>query len=140
MTADLKDRATYAFWWSENIRFSDTDMVGHVNNVAFAALLESGRTAYSHESRFARGPANTQVVMARNEIDYLRELHWPGTVDIGSRVTAVGNRSYRIASGVFLGDACICTGVAVLVMIDRTTRRAVALPPEYRRFLESECL
>ena len=139
MTADLADRARYGYWWRENIRFSDTDLVGHVNNVAYAALLESGRTAFTHETRFPRSPANAQVVMARIEIDYRRELHWPATVDIGSRITAIGNRSYRIGSGIFLGERCICTGLAVLVMIDRTTRRAVDLPDEYRAYLEQAC-
>ena len=34
---DLTSRATYAYWYQEKLRFSDTDMIGHVNNVAFAA-------------------------------------------------------------------------------------------------------
>ena len=44
---DLTNRASFAYWHREKLRFSDTDMIGHVNNVAFAALFESGRVAFT---------------------------------------------------------------------------------------------
>jgi acyl-CoA thioester hydrolase len=133
---DLASRAAYSYFEVEKIRFSDTDMIGHVNNVAFAALLESGRTAFAHELLFPHMKRGTQVVMARVEIDYRRELHWPGAVDIGSRIVAVGRSSYAIGQGIFRGDVCITTGRTTLVMIDRETRKPMALPAGYREVLE----
>lgn len=137
MDASLADRASYTSMEAEKIRFSDTDMIGHVNNVAFAALLESGRTAFSHAHLFPHMPAGLLVVMARIEIDYRRELHWPATVDVGSRLLAIGRTSFVIGQGIFSGDVCITTGRTTLVMIDRRARTPCPLPDSYRAVLES---
>jgi acyl-CoA thioester hydrolase len=136
---DATMRSSFRSFEAEKLRFSDTDMIGHVNNVAFAALLESGRTAFGHACLFPHMPRGVQVVMARVEIDYRRELHWPAVVDVGTRLVAVGRSSYVMAQGVFLADACVATGRTTLVMIDRQTRRSSALPDTYRAVLESLC-
>ena len=133
---DLTTRGLYSYFETEKIRFSDTDMIGHVNNVAFAALLESGRTAFAHAHLFPHMPAGFVVVMARIEIDYRRELHWPGTVDVASRLVAISRSSYAIGQGIFRGDICITTGLTTLVMIDRQTRKSTPLPEEYRAVLQ----
>jgi len=132
---DLTLRTTYQFFAGEKLRFSDTDMIGHVNNVAFAALLESGRTAFAHAHLFPHMPAGMVVVMARIVIDYRRELHWPAAVDVGSVLSRIGTRSYEIGQGIFLDDTCVTTGRTTLVMIDKVTRKPVALPEDYRRVL-----
>jgi acyl-CoA thioester hydrolase len=133
---DLTQRANFRYFETEKIRFSDTDMIGHVNNVAFAALLESGRTAYGHAHLFPHMPAGFVAVMARIEIDYRRELHWPGTVDIGSRLVGIGNSSYVIGQGIFRGETCVTTGKTTIVLINRETRKSVKLPDAYRAVLE----
>lgn len=133
----LADRAAFSFFKTETLRFSDTDMVGHVNNVAFAALFETGRTYYTHEARFPMHPADMQPVLARIEIDYRAELHWPGSVDVGTALISLGNSSFVLGSGIFLGERCVATARAVLVLIDRATRRPAAIPPGYRSALEA---
>ena len=133
---DLTQRGTFTTVEPEKIRFSDTDMIGHVNNVAFAALLESGRTAFGQQNLFPHMPRGVLVVMARVEIDYRRELHWPSRVDVGTRIVAIGRSSYVMGQGIFLQDQCVTTGRTTLVMIDRETRRATPLPDEYRGVLQ----
>ena len=132
---DLTARGTFEVFQAENVRFSDTDMIGHVNNVAFAALLESGRTSFGHANLFRPVRQGKLVVMARVEIDYRRELHWPGRVEIGTRIVAIGRSSYAMGQGIFIGDACFATGRTTLVMIDRETRRSTPLPDEFRDML-----
>lgn len=134
-TIDLTQRASFAFFEAEKIRFSDTDMIGHVNNVAYAALLESGRTAFSQNHLFAHIPEGLLIVMARVEIDYRRELHWPAVVDIGTRIVGVGGSSYVMGQGVFHGERCVASGRTTLVMIDRATRRSAKMPNSYRTLL-----
>ena len=133
---DLAKRETFRTFEPEKIRFSDTDMIGHVNNVAFAALLESGRTAFGQTNLFPHMPEGMLVVMARVEIDYRRELHWPLTVDVGTRIISVGRASYVMGQGIFRGDTCATTGRTTLVMISRETRRSAPMPDGYRAVLE----
>ena len=129
---DLTDRASFAYWYQEKLRFSDTDMIGHVNNVAFAALFESGRVNFTRNGVIENMPPEVLVVMRRLEVDYRAELHWPAQVDIGSRLLRIGRTSFAVGSGLFDGDRCAATSVTTLVVIDRETRRAVPIPEVVR--------
>jgi acyl-CoA thioester hydrolase len=129
---DLADRATYRYWYQEKVRFSDTDMIGHVNNVAFVALIESGRVNFTRSGVIEGMPPDILVVMRRIELDYRAELHWPAEVDIGSRLLRLGRTSFAIGSGVFDGERCVATSVTTLVVIDRNTRRPAPIPDVVR--------
>ncbi len=134
---DLTDRASFAYWYQEKLRFSDTDMIGHVNNVAFAALFESGRVNFTRSGVVENLPHDVLVVMRRLEIDYRAELHWPAAVDIGSRLLRIGRSSFTLGSGLFDGARCAATSVTTLVMIARETRRAALIPGVVRAGMET---
>jgi acyl-CoA thioester hydrolase len=133
---ELTDKRSFPFWYEEKLRFSDIDMLGHVNNVAYAALIESGLIAYIREGLGAPLPPGALVVMVRIEIDYRAELHYPATVHIGSRLMRIGRTSLVIGCSVFRGDLCAATSVTTLVLIDSKTRRPMLIPEEARAALE----
>jgi len=134
---DLTDRAVYQHWHQEKLRFSDTDMIGHINNVAFAAVIESGRVAFTHGGAISDLPKGMLLVMRRIELDYRAELHWPGEVDVGSRLLRIGQSSLAIGNGLFNGDLCAATSVTILVAIDRMTRRPTPIPDQTRANLQT---
>ncbi len=127
-TPDLASRATYSWWYQEKLRFSDTDMIGHINNVAFAALMESGRVNFTRSGVIENMPDDVLTVMRRIELDYRAELHWPGEVDIGAVLLRIGRSSFTLGNGLFHGKLCAATSVTTLVMIGRHTRRAEPIP------------
>ena len=112
------------------IRFGDIDAQGHVNNAVFATYFESGRVALFRDPDLGIGVENATYVLVRQEIDFLRELHWPGDVVVGTALPNVGRSSFTMVQGVFSGDACAAAGRATLVMMDTTTRRSRPLTPE----------
>ncbi|WP_284943950.1 acyl-CoA thioesterase [Acidisoma cladoniae] len=129
---DLALRAAYRVWGQETVRYSDTDAMGHVNNVAYAAFLETGRTTLVRACGLPVGHSATSVVLARVEIDYLLEVYWPATLDIGIAVTGLGRSSITMVQGLFLGDLCVARGREVLVLMDTQTRRSTPLPDDVR--------
>jgi acyl-CoA thioester hydrolase len=133
---DLTKRATFQYWYQEKLRFSDTDMIGHVNNVAFAALFESGRVNFTRSGPIEQLPADVLMVMRHIEIDYRAELHWPAEVDIGSCLLQIGRTSARIGSGLFHGPICAATSITTLVLIGRHTRKATPIPDNVRAIME----
>jgi acyl-CoA thioester hydrolase len=134
--AALTSREEFSFWYEEKLRFSDIDMLGHVNNVAYAALIETGRIAFMRDGLRAPLPPGALMVMVRIEIDYRAELHYPATVQIGSRLMRVGRTSVVIGSSVFRDELCAATSVTTLVLIDRGSRRPVPIPEDARAGLE----
>ncbi len=119
--ADYPHRAT------DIIRFADLDAQGHVNNAVFATYFETGRVAMFREPDLGIGVPNATFVLVRQEIDYLRELRWPGDVTIGTALVEMGRTSFTVAQTIFNGDICAAAGRATLVMMDTATRKATPL-------------
>lgn len=140
---DLTRRATYGLFTPVTIRFSDTDMLGHVNNVATAAYFEAGRCELFYRlmadgGLTERGKAATiDFVLARAAIDFRKEFFYPGTVEVGSRFTRLGNRSITSGYGVFIGETCHATAECVNVFFDLESRTSVAPPPKVRAIIEA---
>lgn len=112
------------------VRFGDLDPQGHVNNAVFATYFESGRVALFRDPDLGIGVDNATYVLVRQEIDFLRELHWPADVVIGTGLAARGRSSFTLAQAVFAGENCAAAARATMVMLDATTRRPRPLPPE----------
>ncbi len=129
---EMTKRTFFSYFHKEQVRFSDTDMLGHVNNGAYGAMTESGRVGYLRKII-----PGLLVVMARIEIDYRAELHYPADIDVGCAVLRVGRSSVVMGNGVFHGDLCGATAVTTLVLIDKETRRSKPIPDEARARLEA---
>jgi acyl-CoA thioester hydrolase len=136
----LTRRASYSFWTKEKIRYADTDRQGHVNNAVFATFCESGRVALFYEAGESLAPPGCEFVIARLELDFRAELRWPGQAEIGTAVMDVGRSSFRLAQGIFSGDACAATAETVIVLLDSGTRRASPLPETTRAGLLAHSL
>lgn len=119
------------------VRLRDVDHQGHVNNAVFATYFESGRVGLIYDQENGLQVPGATSVVARLEIDFLGELKWPGTVEIGTAVEEIGRSSYRFAHALFCKDVCVATGRTTMVLIDRDTRRARPLPPQMIERLRS---
>lgn len=137
-TTDLTSKSTFSHWSEVSIRYSDQDPMGHVNNVAIAQYVEVGRVHYIQRFLDLIGPTSLDFILARVVIDYKNEFMFPGTVEIGGRLTRLGNKSLTTGFGLFLGDMCVATSESVNVFFDMTTRTSAAPPPEVRAALEQE--
>lgn len=142
---DLTRRATFGLFTPVTIRFSDTDMLGHINNVAIAAYFEAARCDLFYRLMQEGGVAgrgsgseNIDFVLARVAIDFKREFFYPGTVDVGSRFTRIGNRSVTTGYGLFIGDTCHATAEAVNVFFDLDSRTPVPPPTAVRKLIEAD--
>jgi acyl-CoA thioester hydrolase len=120
--------ADFAHRTSDSIRFGDLDSQGHVNNSVIATYFESGRVAITREQGFMVPDAGFSL--ARLTIDFLRELNWPGRVEIGTRVKRLGRTSLVFDQAVFLGETCVAVAEATMVLVDRATRRPRPFPDD----------
>ena len=98
--ADYPHRAT------DTIRFADLDPQGHVNNAVFATYFETGRVAMFRNPDLGIGVPDGTFILVRAEIDFMRELRWPGTVEIGTALAEFGRTSFKVAQVIFNEDAC----------------------------------
>jgi acyl-CoA thioester hydrolase len=118
------------------IRFGDLDPQGHVNNTVFATFFETGRVMLLREPGNELAAPGATTVLARLDINFLKEMHWPGTVEIGTATTRIGRSSYTFLQAIFHEGECAATADATMVMIDAQTRRARPLPGQVIERLE----
>lgn len=71
-------------------------------------------------------------VLASLLINYHKEFRYPGTVDVGARLSNLGNKSIKSIYGIFLGQDCVATGESINVFFDMESRRSVAPPDDVR--------
>ncbi len=135
---DLTQRATFKSWLRMPLRYQDLDPLGHVNNAGLPMFFEQARCDIFQELLKTPGRQHLDTVLARITMDYLKEIHYPGHVEIGTLCSRIGNKSLTLAHGVFWRDSgtCLGTGEAVLVIFDLRTRSSVAIPPDVRAGLE----
>ena len=132
----LDQRASFRFWSDDKIRFGDLDPLGHVNNAAYSTFSESGRVAFVDALGWPALSAETMWVLARLTIEFRAPLRFPGRVEVGTRPARIGRSSVVFTQGMFAGEVCAATAVAVAVLADRGTERSTPLPDELRRRLE----
>lgn len=137
-TNPLRTRAHYNHWTTVTIRYCDQDPVGHINNAAFAAFFEQARVALVYPLLKRYGGPNFELVIARLVIDYLKELHFPGSVEIGTRIGRVGTKSFVLQHAVFQAgeELCAATAECTMVYFDISRRQSTLPPPEVRKALE----
>ncbi|MDZ3832392.1 MAG: acyl-CoA thioesterase [Sphingopyxis sp.] len=123
------DAASYPVCESFQTRFQDMDINGHLNNVAFAALFESGRVLMNRRIRpFDDRPANERTMVAAVEINYLAEGNFPDPVEIATGIGRVGTSSWSIVQAMFQNGRAIATCDTVVVC--RTDDQAKPLRAE----------
>ena len=126
-------RSSYKKWSKEILRYSDLDPVGHVNNNAYGQLVENARTLLFDDAQKISGLNNKELqtkdwVIRRLEFDFLKELRYPGEVDVGIAVTRFGNSSMIVHHGVFSKDYCAATAMGVSVYFDLSKRASTIIP------------
>jgi len=125
----------FPFRTYDKLRYADTDRQGHVNNAVFSTFLETGRVELIYDSEAPLVTPDTSFVIVNINIQLRAEIHWPGTVDIGSAVTRVGNSSIQLYQGIFQNGVCCATAESVIVCIDNNTQKPITLPDTSRQNL-----
>ena len=136
--ADLTDAGTFRHWTPVSLRFSDQDSMGHINNVAYAAYVEQARVAFIDTFLRNRGDSGLDYILASVNIDYRREMHFPGTVDIGARLIRIGTKSITTGYGLFKDSENVATAGSVNVFFDNKSTIPIPIPEDLRRGLEDE--
>ncbi len=127
MTHTLPTLADFPIHSQDKLRYSDTDRQGHVNNAVFATLLETGRVEFLYAKEGVLHEPGCSFVIASLQLDFLNEVHWPGAVDIGTRVAKIGRSSVTLDQALFQDGKCVASSKTVIVHVDATTRKSAPL-------------
>ena len=103
-------------------------MLGHVNHARALALLEDARLA------IAQGPPGGGMILARLEVDYLRQLYYRVSepLCVFSWVVRLGTKSLTLRQELVQDDQVAIRADCVMVMFDYDTDASRALTEDER--------
>ncbi|MFM9939224.1 MAG: acyl-CoA thioesterase [Hyphomicrobiaceae bacterium] len=135
-TTTLPRLEEFPFAVTQTLRFTDTDRHGHITNAVLAALCQTGRVAFLEDPAHPLAPPDTQFILARLEMDFRHELHWPGTVEIATRIGQIGRSSLTLVQALFHQQRCIAAAQSVVVLTSQSTRRPIPIPDDLKLNLQ----
>jgi acyl-CoA thioester hydrolase len=125
----------YLFHTPLTTRWSDNDVYGHINNVAYYSYFDTAANLYLIEVG-GLDIINSSVIglVVESHCEFHAALAYPTPLVAGLRVDRLGNRAVTYGIAIFAEgeDQAAAHGHVVHVFVDRTTRKPVAIPPSLR--------
>src|SRR5205807_1952146 len=116
------------------IRFSDLDLLGHVNHLAFLEILEQARVSYYHEVMGMPSVQEIAFVLAELRVRYVNQALFGQTLRVHFRVAWLKRSSSGFAYEIRDPEsgALLTEGDGVQVYMDLHGNRAQPLPEDFR--------
>ena len=116
----------------ETVRFNDCDPMGHLNNAIFSTYLEQARLAYFGDAE--RMP-QSDIILARTEIDFRAPVSLGETVEIEVWPTRIGTKSFELSYELQAGGRLVAEAKSVLVGYDYERETSTEIPERWKRRL-----
>jgi acyl-CoA thioester hydrolase len=117
------------------VRYIETDQMGHVHHANYVAWFELARTRFCAEAGtpYPRIEAmGYLLVVTAVEVKYRRPAHYGDVVTIVVRIAELASRRMRFAYEVRRGGELLATGATEHVWVERASRRPVRMPEALR--------
>jgi acyl-CoA thioester hydrolase len=91
----------------------------HLNNGATGRYFEEGRATFNMQvfgvECMIDPPPGRQILFANVTVDFVRQAHYPGSVEVATGCSRVGNSSYVLSQAAFQNGECFALAEAVMV-------------------------
>ena len=130
--------------FTARIDWSDLDLLGHVNNIAFSRFFQAARVEYCGHIGMEVCPGmTTGPILAASRVQFIAQLFFPGNVRILTRIRKAGGTSIVLEHALFDDNGALCAfSEDVVVRYDFTAKSKIPLGDEVREKIaayESAC-
>lgn len=133
---------SFKFETTVDVRYTDIDTYGHVNNAVYATFLEEARVDYlthvvgGEHADITGSDDGLGIVLATLELDFQASLGPSDSVTVAVRVPRLGESSFPIEYEVREGETVLATGETTVVVFDRESRESRPIPDSWRENIE----
>lgn len=135
-----RGRDSYRWYLTIATRWADNDAYGHANNTVFYQWFDTAVNQWLIEAGLLDIEHGDPIgLVVETGCSYFAPLSFPGDVEVGIALDRFGSSSVTFRIGVFAAGAAepSAQGHFTHVYVGRDSRRAVPLPDEWRRRLET---
>lgn len=118
------------------LRFSDLDAYGHVNNAVFFTYLETARVKLLQDKFLDYLNSELLMLVVKAECTYLKPIELADRVVVSMRVDRVGRSSFDLDYRVHNSKSVtFAEAKTVMVCFDQRRGKPVAVPEEFKTAL-----
>ncbi|MCC7130304.1 MAG: acyl-CoA thioesterase [Anaerolineae bacterium] len=127
----------FRFFHPIEVRYSDLDPQGHVNNARYLSYFEQARVEYFRQLNLWNSGSfmDFGIILAEARLTFLAPVTYGMSLRAGTRVSRLGGKSlamdYCLENS--LSAETLCTGSAVLVAYDYRSRATIPIPDPWRQ-------
>ncbi|MBI4057333.1 MAG: acyl-CoA thioesterase [Elusimicrobia bacterium] len=120
------------------VRFRDTDAMGHVNNAVFLSLLELARVEYWATVTGSRDYTSMQFILVRVEIDFRSPIKLGDDICVYIRTSKMGRSSWEFDYKIMdrHGDRLVAEAKTVQCCFDYQRNKVQRMTDEFRKKME----
>lgn len=123
------------------VHWGEMDAFQHVNNVAYARWIETGRIAYFGRIGFLDRMKAEGIgpILARLTLEYRRPVTFPDTVRVDVTATKIGRSSFTLAYRIWSTalQAEVVTAEDVIVVMDYRAARTAPVDDALRKAISA---
>ena len=123
------------------IRWGDMDVMGHVNNTVYFRYFEQARISWFDQIGAAPDPAGEGPVIVNARCSFLKQLKYPGDIEVTTLVGPAGRSSFETFHAIRLVGAdgvagpVHAEGGAKIVWVNFPAEKSTPLPDQIRALL-----
>ncbi|ALO40741.1 acyl-CoA thioesterase [Pseudoalteromonas phenolica] len=116
-------------------RFSETDVLGHINNTALPVWFEAARVPIFKIFTPDLDPKQWKLIVAKVEVTFKGELFYGQEVEVKTAIERIGSSSFVILQQAWQHGACCAEGKTVMVRYDFANKSSQPLSEEEKQQL-----
>jgi acyl-CoA thioester hydrolase len=118
------------------IRFSDIDSMGHVNNAVYLSYFEYTRVYYFKAllSKAWDWESNG-IILAHTEVSFLSPLLLNDKANVEMRIGHIGTKSFTLHYIIRVKNEIITKGASTLVCYNSTIKESITIPLKMKEAL-----
>lgn len=122
------------------IRFSDVDVLGHVNNTVYLAFYDTGKAHFFTDLLGERiNWRHVETVIANVDCAFIAPIFFGEEIEVMTRVKSISEKSFRLLQIIATRDGKVKSACeTVMVAFDADTNEALPLPERWRLALEAD--
>jgi acyl-CoA thioester hydrolase len=119
------------------VRFSDLDVLGHVNNTIYFSYFEMTRVHYFRELLGIDWDWQSfGIILVKNEIEYKRSVLLNDRPIIKMITEQIGDKSFVLRYELIVNNVLYAIGKSVQVCFDAHTKKTISIPAVMREVLK----
>lgn len=115
-----------------NVRFYETDALGHVSNTVLVAWFESARVPIFKMFVPDMKLENWPLILASYNVDFLDQIYLQMPVQIKTWISEVGNSSFKVYQECWQDSMLKSKGITTLVHFDYQRKQSLKIPSKIR--------